>query len=89
MGKEKKENKYRSAYYFITGVICGGLLIYVSSLGPSSHTTIVNSAIKNDKTPNSTWAALMPQLTVRYDYTTDRYYWRISLSNKTDGKKGQ
>ena len=84
MKKENKEVKYRSAYYFITGMIFGGLLVYLSSTGSAGHATANNSTTKIDKVVKRTWAKLVPQLTVRYDYSSDSYHWKLSLSDTRD-----
>ena len=80
----KKGVKYRSAYYFITGMICGALLIYVSSSVSTGHAIANNSPAKVNKVIDRTWAALVPQLTVRYDYASDSYHWKFSVSDSGD-----
>jgi hypothetical protein len=84
MKKENKEVKYRSTYYFITGVICGGLLIYVSSSVSASHAIANSSPAKVNRVIDRTWATLVPQLTVRYDYASDSYHWKFSVSDSGD-----
>ena len=81
MEEELKESKIKcySIYCFISGLICDVILGYALSSVGDRYELTGNGMIRMGKETGKAWAALTPQLTVRYDYASDSYFWKLIL----------